>query len=113
MIDWWGPIIYEYYGGTEGNGIAIVNSQEWLAHPGTVGRTLVGEIHILDEDGQRLPPARSARVYFSRRAAMFAYHNDPEKTARALQRRRAGRRSATSAISMRRATSTSPTARPT
>jgi long-chain acyl-CoA synthetase len=79
MIDWWGPILVEYYGGTEGNGITIVNSQEWLAHPGTVGRTLVGEIKILDDKGQPLPPREIGGVYFSGGPA-FAYHNDPQKT---------------------------------
>ncbi|MBV9395487.1 MAG: acyl-CoA synthetase [Methylobacteriaceae bacterium] len=80
MIDWWGPILLEYYGGTEGNGITIVNSQEWLAHPGTVGRTLVGEIKILDESGAPLPAREIGGVYFSGGPA-FAYHNDPQKTA--------------------------------
>ena len=80
MIDWWGPILLEYYGGTEGNGITIVNSQEWLKHPGTVGRTLVGEIKILDETGQPLPPREIGGVYFSG-GPVFAYHNDPQKTA--------------------------------
>jgi fatty-acyl-CoA synthase len=82
IIDWWGPILVEYYGGTEGNGITIVNSQEWLKHPGTVGRTLVGEIKILDEAGQPLPPREIGSVYFSG-GPVFAYHNDPQKTARA------------------------------
>jgi acyl-CoA synthetase (AMP-forming)/AMP-acid ligase II len=80
MIDWWGPILLEYYGGTEGNGITIVNSEEWLAHPGTVGRTLVGEIKILDESGTPLPPREIGGVYFSG-GPVFAYHNDPQKTA--------------------------------
>jgi long-chain acyl-CoA synthetase len=79
MIDWWGPILLEYYGGTEGNGITIVNSEEWLAHPGTVGRTLVGEIKILDESGRPLPPREIGGVYFSG-GPVFAYHNDPQKT---------------------------------
>jgi long-chain acyl-CoA synthetase len=80
MIDWWGPILLEYYGGTEGNGITIVNSQEWLAHRGTVGRTLVGEIKILDENGMPQPPREIGGVYFSG-GPVFAYHNDPQKTA--------------------------------
>ena len=82
MIDWWGPILVEYYGGTEGNGITIVNSEEWLAHPGTVGRTLVGEIKILDENGTPLAPREIGGVYFSG-GPVFAYHNDPQKTAAA------------------------------
>jgi acyl-CoA synthetase (AMP-forming)/AMP-acid ligase II len=79
MIDWWGPILIEYYGGTEGNGITIVNSEEWLAHPGTVGRTLLGEIKILDENGRPLPPRAIGGVYFAG-GPPFAYHNDPQKT---------------------------------
>ncbi len=79
MIDWWGPVLVEYYGGTEGNGITIVNSQDWLAHPGTVGRSLVGEIKILDENGRVLPPGDIGSVYFSG-GPPFAYHNDPQKT---------------------------------
>jgi acyl-CoA synthetase (AMP-forming)/AMP-acid ligase II len=82
MIDWWGPILVEYYGGTEGNGITIVNSQEWLAHAGTVGRTLLGEIKILDENGRPLPPREIGGVYFSG-GPVFAYHNDSQKTASA------------------------------
>ncbi len=79
MIDWWGPILVEYYGGTEGNGITIVNAQEWLQHPGTVGRTLIGDIKILDETGRPLPPREIGGVYFSG-GPVFAYHNDPQKT---------------------------------
>ena len=51
MIEWWGPIIWEYYGGTEGNGLTMCNSSEWLAHKGTVGRAVVGELRICDDAG--------------------------------------------------------------
>ncbi|MBI4768619.1 MAG: AMP-binding protein [Deltaproteobacteria bacterium] len=80
MIDWWGPILIEYYAGTEGNGLSAVNSQEWLAHKGTVGRPIIGIPHILDEEGNDLPPGEVGTIYFSD-GRDFEYHNDPEKTA--------------------------------
>jgi fatty-acyl-CoA synthase len=55
MIDWWGPIIHEYYAGTEGNGFVYCNSEDWLAHKGTVGRAIVGVVHIVGDDGEELP----------------------------------------------------------
>jgi long-chain acyl-CoA synthetase len=79
MIEWWGPVIYEYYAGTEGNGFVCCNSTEWLAHPGTVGKPLVGILHIMDEDGDEVPPGESGTIYFEG-GAEFEYHNDPEKT---------------------------------
>ena len=80
MIDWWGPIIHEYYGGTELNGFTIVNSEEWLAHPGSVGRSILGQLHICDEAGEELPTGEAGVVYFEREEMPFEYHNDPEKT---------------------------------
>jgi long-chain acyl-CoA synthetase len=82
MIEWWGPILYEYYAGTEGNGFVCCNSEEWLAHPGTVGKSLLGEIHVLDDDGNGLPAGESGTIYFGGDAE-FSYHNDPDKTAAA------------------------------
>ena len=82
MIDWWGPVLYEYYAGTEGNGFVACNSTDWLAHRGTVGRALVGEIRILDETGKVLPPGETGTIYFAKGPA-FEYHNDPAKTASA------------------------------
>jgi fatty-acyl-CoA synthase len=82
MIDWWGPILLEYYAGTEANGVTIATSEEWLAHPGTVGRSMLGPIHILGEDGEDLPNGAAGDVYFEG-GAPFEYHNDPEKTAKA------------------------------
>ncbi len=79
MIDWWGPIIEEYYAGTEGNGLAYCNSEEWLAHRGTVGRAVSGEIFILDDEGNELPAREEGGVYFGG-GGHFAYHGDPEKT---------------------------------
>jgi long-chain acyl-CoA synthetase len=80
MIEWWGPIIHEYYAGTEGNGFCAITSEEWLQHRGSVGRNLLGPIHILDDDGNELPPGQPGTVYFEG-GPRFEYHNDPEKTA--------------------------------
>jgi fatty-acyl-CoA synthase len=80
MIDWWGPIIYEYYGGTELNGLTHVSSEEWLAHPGTVGKPVIGTIHICDEDGKALPNGESGIVYFELPEMPFRYLKDDEKT---------------------------------
>ncbi len=80
MLDWWGPIIHEYYGGTEINGLTVCNSEEWLAHPGTVGRPVLGIIHICDEAGVEVPTGERGIVYFERDAMPFEYHNDPAKT---------------------------------
>jgi acyl-CoA synthetase (AMP-forming)/AMP-acid ligase II len=86
MIDWWGPKIIEYYGGSEGNGFTVSTSQEWLAHRGSVGRAVVGKPKILDENGEELPPGEIGTVYFAD-GPKFSYHNDPEKTKRALDSR--------------------------
>src|SRR5580700_8979101 len=80
MIDWWGPIVWEYYGGTEGNGLTLCNATEWMAHKGTVGRAVVGTLRICDEDGNELPAGESGTVYFAD-GRPFEYHNDPKKTA--------------------------------
>jgi fatty-acyl-CoA synthase len=80
MIDWWGPIIWEYYGGTEINGMTVCNSEQWLAHPGTVGSSILGVLHICDEDGEELPTGETGAIYFERDVMPFQYHGDPEKT---------------------------------
>jgi long-chain acyl-CoA synthetase len=80
MIEWWGPIIHEYYAGTEGNGFCAITSQEWLAKPGSVGKGLMAEVKICDEAGEPLPPRAEGAVYFAGGGA-FEYHNAPEKTA--------------------------------
>ncbi len=80
MIDWFGPVIHEYYAGTEGNGFVYCNSEDWLAHPGTVGRNLLGGLHITDDDGKELPLGEPGTIWFESEAT-FRYHNDPEKTA--------------------------------
>jgi long-chain acyl-CoA synthetase len=79
MIKWWGPIIHEYYGATEGLGFTACNSAEWLAHRGTVGRVLLGDLHILDEDMKPCPVGTSGTVWF-KTATPFEYFNDPSKT---------------------------------
>lgn len=87
LIDWWGPVIYEYYAGTEGNGFVACNSAEWLAHRGTVGRSLGGPVlRILDDEGQELRPGEIGNVYFEG-GPDFEYHNDPEKTRSVHDRR--------------------------
>jgi acyl-CoA synthetase (AMP-forming)/AMP-acid ligase II len=80
MIDWFGPIIHEYYAGTEGNGFVYCNSEDWLAHRGTVGQAILGTIHILDDDGAEQPVGEAGTVYFEG-GSEFSYHNDSEKTA--------------------------------
>jgi long-chain acyl-CoA synthetase len=80
MIDWWGPVIWEYYAGTEGMGMTLVNSAEWLAHKGSVGRAILGVLHICDDDGEELPAGENGGVYFAEGKA-FEYYNDPQKTA--------------------------------
>ena len=79
MIEWWGPVIHEYYAGTEGNGFVYCNSEMWLAHPGTVGTAISGVVHICDEEGNELPRGESGTVFFEG-GGTFEYHNDPEKT---------------------------------
>jgi long-chain acyl-CoA synthetase len=80
MIDWWGPKIYEYYGATEGLGFTFCDSQEWLAHPGTVGKSILGEMHILDDEMNECPTGVPGTVWF-KTATPFEYFEDPQKTA--------------------------------
>jgi long-chain acyl-CoA synthetase len=79
MIKWWGPIIHEYYGATEGLGFTACDSEEWLAHRGTVGKVLLGDLHILDENMQACPTGTAGTVWF-KTASQFEYFNDPERT---------------------------------
>ena len=79
MIDWFGPVIHEYYAGSEGNGFVYCNSEQWLEHPGTVGVPITATVRICGEDGEELPQGESGTVYFDG-GAEFEYHNDPEKT---------------------------------
>jgi acyl-CoA synthetase (AMP-forming)/AMP-acid ligase II len=79
MIEWFGPIIHEYYAGTEGNGFVYCNSDMWLSHPGTVGTPINCVVRICGDDGEELPRGESGTIYFEG-GAQFEYHNDPEKT---------------------------------
>jgi len=83
MIEWWGPVLYEYYAGTEGNGFTFITSQEWLERPGSVGRALTGVVRVCDEDGDELPRGQEGQIFFEPTEGMvpFEYHNDAEKTA--------------------------------
>jgi len=80
MIDWWGPVIFEYYAGSEGNGFVAITSEEWLAHKGSVGRGLTAVLHICDEEGNEVPVGESGTIFFEG-GGEFEYHNDPQKTA--------------------------------
>ena len=79
MIDWWGPIIREYYGATEGMGFTACDSEEWLEHPGTVGRILLGELHICDDEMKELPQGDPGTLWF-KSGSPFQYFHDVEKT---------------------------------
>ena len=83
MIEWWGPIIDEYYAGSEGNGMTWVKSPDWLTHKGTVGRPVHGELHICDENGDEVPVGTEGQIYFGGTAPPN-YHNAPDKNASAL-----------------------------
>ncbi len=85
MMDWWGPVLHEYYAGTEGNGFCYAGPQDWLEHPGTVGRPIVGTVHIVGDGGDEEPVGSPGTVYFESEA-QFSYHNDPEKTAESYLR---------------------------
>ena len=80
MIDWWGPIIHEYYGATEAMGFTACDSAEWLAHRGTVGKVMMGDLHILDDQMQPAPKGTPGEIWF-KTASPFVYFNDPERTA--------------------------------
>jgi fatty-acyl-CoA synthase len=80
MIEWWGPILVEYYAGTEGNGMTAVDSATWLTKPGTVGRAIYGAVRICADDGTELPVGVPGGVYFAQDETPFTYHNDPGKT---------------------------------
>jgi long-chain acyl-CoA synthetase len=86
MMAWFGPIIYEYYAGSEGNGFCAIDPQQWLAHPGSVGIPLIGKVHILDEDGGECPTGEAGQIWFESEAR-FEYYNDPAKTASAFNDR--------------------------
>jgi acyl-CoA synthetase (AMP-forming)/AMP-acid ligase II len=79
MIEWLGPIVHEFYSGSEGAGFTYIQPEEWLAHPGSVGRSLTGAIHVLDDDGNELPVGAEGEIWFESNRP-FEYHGDAEKT---------------------------------
>ncbi|CAO5177509.1 Acyl-CoA synthetase (AMP-forming)/AMP-acid ligase II [Frankia sp. AiPs1] len=83
ILDWLGPIVYEYYSGSEGVGFCAIGPEEWLAHPGSVGRSLLGTVHIVGDDGKEAPPRTEGRVFFES-DRKFEYHGDATKTAEAF-----------------------------
>jgi len=80
MIEWWGPVIEEYYAGSEANGVVTISSQEWLRKPGSVGTPILGRTRICDDDGNEVPAGTEGTIHFSD-GPSFEYHNDPQKTA--------------------------------
>jgi fatty-acyl-CoA synthase len=80
MMDWWGPILWEYYAGTERNGSTIIGPEDWLANPGSVGRAHTGILHICDEAGVEQAPGDEGMIYFEQPERTFEYHNAPQKT---------------------------------
>ena len=80
MIDWWGPVLKEYYAGSEGNGFCYISSEEWLKKPGSVGTAKIGVLKICDEEGDEVANGTDGTIYFAD-GTEFTYHNDPEKTA--------------------------------
>jgi acyl-CoA synthetase (AMP-forming)/AMP-acid ligase II len=83
MIDWWGPILKEYYAGSEGVGSTFITSEEWLKKPGSVGQAVLGELRIVDDDGNLKAAGEEGNVFFEG-GGKFFYHNEPEKTAEAI-----------------------------
>lgn len=84
MIEWWGPVLYEFYAATEGNGLTAITPHEWLTHPGSVGRS--PDVRIVGEDGEVLSAGEIGVIYFASSWTQFEYHNDPAKTAEAHDR---------------------------
>ncbi|MEM6105321.1 fatty-acid--CoA ligase FadD4 [Mycobacterium sp. 050272] len=80
MIEWWGPIVDEYYASSEAHGSTLIFAEDWLTHPGSVGKPMGGAVHILDENGNELPPGEAGEIYFEG-GVSFEYLNDPTKTA--------------------------------
>ncbi|MET0179713.1 MAG: AMP-binding protein, partial [Novosphingobium sp.] len=89
MIEWWGPIIHEYYSGSEGNGSTAITSEEWLKKPGSVGKAQYCTIHICDEEGDTVPSGTPGTIYFEGSHG-FSYHKDEEKSAGARNPKQPG-----------------------
>jgi acyl-CoA synthetase (AMP-forming)/AMP-acid ligase II len=86
FIEWVGPIVHEFYSGSEGAGLTYINSDDWLKHPGSVGKSMTGEIHIVGDDGEECPVGEEGEVWFSTNRS-FEYYHEPEKTKQAWDRR--------------------------
>ncbi|WP_280489594.1 acyl-CoA synthetase [Nocardia carnea] len=84
MIDWWGPVLHEYYASTEGNGATFIDSEQWLRKPGSVGPAGLGAVRICGDDGAELPAGEIGTIYFEREEVPFTYHNDSAKTEQAI-----------------------------
>ena len=84
MIEWWGPVINEYYAASEGIGFTMIDSPTWLEHKGSVGQSLLGAMHVLDDEGNELPPGEVGTIYFSGEHVRFKYHDEPDKTSGAF-----------------------------
>jgi long-chain acyl-CoA synthetase len=83
MIDWWGPIVHEYYAATEGAGMTVIMADDWLRKPGSVGQGIIGTVRVCADDGAELRPGEVGTVYFERDELPFRYHNDAARTAEA------------------------------
>ena len=83
MIEWWGPIINEYYAGSEGIGMTLIKAEDWLTHPGSVGKAIHGTLHVCDAEGEEVPAGQDGLLYFEN-DLIPTYHNDPEKTREAM-----------------------------
>ncbi len=86
MIEWWGPIINEYYAGSEGIGMTLIKAEDWLEHPGSVGKAIHGTVHVCGPDREELPAGHDGLLFFENET-IPTYHNDPEKTADAMHPR--------------------------
>ena len=86
FIDWVGPIVHEFYSGSEGAGLTYIDSEDWLAHPGSVGKSMTGQIHIVGDDGEELRVGEEGEVWFSTNRS-FEYYHEPEKTKQAWDQR--------------------------
>jgi len=86
MIAWWGEIVNEYYAGSEGIGMTLIRSADWLTHPGSVGKAIYGTLHVCGPDGEELGADEDGLIYFEN-ALLPTYHNDPAKTAEAMHPR--------------------------
>ena len=86
FIEWVGPILHEFYSGSEGAGLTYINSADWLEHPGSVGKSMTGQIHIVGADGEELPVGEEGEVWFSTNR-IFEYYHEPVKTKEAWDRR--------------------------